>query len=94
MCGDSKIKFPFYIAGGKEGRKVRLELVARLISKLSFSGFKIVDGINSCEKKDSREVFKNSILRYPLSCIFYKRAATFIMRSKDQREFKHVNFFR
>lgn len=44
----------------KGERKVRLELVGRLISKLSFSEFKIVDGINSYEKKDSREVFKNS----------------------------------
>lgn len=62
----------------KREKKVRLELVGRLISKLSFSEFKIVDGINSYEKKDSREVFKNSVTASILLHLL-KRAATFII---------------
>lgn len=76
----------------KGERKVRLELVGRLISKLSFSEFKIVDGINSYEK-DSREVFKNSVTASILLHLL-KRAATFIIPVRINKfMFLSINFF-
>lgn len=77
----------------KGERKVRLELVGRLISKLSFSEFKIVDGINSYEKKDSRKVFKNSVTASILLHLL-KRAATFIIPVRINKfMFLSINFF-